>query len=64
MLIAIGQIAVAVGAIAGLIVILYKTYWSPKAKARKEAKKAAIKAIDKGDVTGITRFFDRIRKPR
>ena len=59
----ITAVATAIGALAGLIVILYKHY-SPKAKARRKAKEDGKKAIDNGDVSGVTGFFDRIRLRR
>jgi len=60
----IGQIMAVLAGLVGLATVVYKTWLCPRAKARRQAKKDAIEAIDRGDVTGVTRFFDRIRKPR
>ena len=58
----IAQIAAAIAALAGLAALLWKGWFSPKAKARREAAKAGQKAADEGDTSGITASFDKLRQ--
>lgn len=58
----ITAIAGALAAIAGLLTILYKVYWSPAAKRKKKALEDGKKAVDEGDVSGITSAFDKLRR--
>ena len=46
----LAKVLAAIGAIATLLTLLYKTYWSPRAKRRNEAIKKAVEVID--DVNG------------
>lgn len=59
---AIATIAGAITAICGIITILYKYYWSPKAKLRRKALENGRKAVDNGDVSGVTDAFDKLRR--
>ncbi len=61
MITVLGQIAATIGAIIGLLMILYQTYWSPRAKARQQAVKDGQEAADKLDASGVTAAFDRLR---
>ncbi len=58
----IATIAGAIGAICGLLALLYKHYWSPKAKRRRKAVTEGHKAVDEGSVSSITLFFDKLRR--
>ncbi len=58
----IGAIAAAVAALAGLVSLIWTAWLSPRAKARRKALEAGKQAVDDGDVSGITGFFDKIRK--
>ena len=64
MLVAIGQIAAAIAALAGLVTLIYKVWLSPRAKARRQALKEGQQAVDVGDRSGIIAFFDKIRRGR
>jgi len=54
----ITQVAAAVAALAGLITIIYKYYLSPKAKAKRNAKRKFDKAVDDGDRIGVIDAFN------
>lgn len=58
----IGSIAGAIGAVAGLLVILYKTYWSPRAKARRQAVTDGQQAAKDLDASGVTASFDKLNR--
>ena len=58
----IAGIAGALTAIAGLLTILYKHYLSPMAKRKRQALKDGKKAVDDGNVSGITSAFDKLRR--
>jgi len=58
----ITQALAVIAAIAGVIVLVYKNYWSPKAKARKDALLEVKKAINDRDPSKITANFDRINR--
>ncbi len=60
----IAQIAAAIAALAGLVVLLWTQWLSPKAKARREAAKMGQKAADKGDTSAVTAAFDRLRRDK
>lgn len=60
----IGQIAAAIAALTGLAVILYKQWWSPKAKARRESLAKGKQAASELDASGVTAEFDRQRRSR
>ena len=64
MLVAIGQIAVALAAIIGLITLLYRQYWSPKAKRRRQDLETAKKAADELDPSGVTAGFNRLNRDK
>ncbi len=60
LIVEIGQIAAAIGALAGLITLLWKYWLSPQAKARKLIIKEGKKAIDDRDISKITRIIDKL----
>ena len=62
MLTIIGQIAAALAAIVGLALVIFKTYWEPRAKARRQAAEEGKKAADRLDASAITAAFDKLRK--
>ena len=64
MLVLIGQICAVLAAVAGLLTILYKAYWCPKAKARRKAVKSGQEAAEKLDPSGVTSAFDRLRNKK
>jgi len=55
-------IATAIGAMCGLLSLLYKHWWSPKAKRRRKALRNGHKAVNEGDASGITSAFDKLRR--
>jgi len=56
------QVAIAVGSIATLLTVLYRTYWSPAAKAKRQALEDGRKANEKQDISGITSAYDRLNR--
>ena len=58
----IATIAGAITALAGILTIFYKLYLSPAAKLKKKALSDGEKAVDEGDVSGITSSFDRLNR--
>jgi len=57
----IAAIVGGVGALFGFITVLYRTFWSPKAKARRQALVDGKQAIKNGDASKITSAFDKLR---
>ena len=55
-------IASAIGALCGLLVLLYRHYLSPRAKLRRKAVTDGHKAVEEGSVSGITSAFDKLRR--
>lgn len=56
------KIFAALGAIATLFTLLYKNYWSPKAKRKKKAVDNGIKAVDSGDKKKVLDAFDSLNR--
>lgn len=59
---AIAAIAGAIAALCGLLALLYRQYWSPIAKRKRQAVVDGHKAVDEGDTSAITSAFDKLRK--
>lgn len=58
----IAAIAGAITGLCSLLMIFYKLFLSPAAKRKKQALKDGKDAVDKGDVSGITSAFDKLRR--
>ena len=60
----IAQVAAAIAALAVLAALLWRTYWSPRAKVRRKAVEDGKKAVDNRDPSAITAAFDRLRRKK
>lgn len=58
----IGQVAAAIAALAGLAAVVWKKWLSPRARARRKALEEGKEAVEDGNVSGITAFWDKIRR--
>ena len=58
----VGEIAAAVAAVFGLLTILWTQWLSPKAKRRREAMEKGQEAAEDLDSSGVTAFFDKLRR--
>ena len=56
----VSEIAGAVAAVFGLLLVIWKQWISPKAKARRKAVKDGAQAADDLDPSGVTSAFDKI----
>lgn len=56
------QAFIALGAIATLLTVLYRTYFSPAAKAKRQALADGQKANEKQDISGITSAYNRLNR--
>ncbi len=64
MLVLIGQIAAVLAGVVGLVTILYKTYWSPKAKQRRKDLEEGIEAAEELNPSGVTSAFNRLNRDK
>ena len=56
------QAIIAVAGLISAIVVAYMRWWSPQAKARREALKDGQAAIKKQDASGVTSAFDKLNR--
>jgi hypothetical protein len=62
MLTSIAQIAGAISAVCGLIFLVYRLWFNPEAKRRKEAVREGIDAVKQGDTSRLTFVLNRLNR--
>lgn len=58
----IAQVSAAIAAVAGLAFLIYRNYFAPAAKAKRQALAQGQQGVDAGDASGVTAAFDKLNK--
>ena len=62
MIVLIGQALAVIAGLIGLLAVWWKYFGSPRAKARRQAVKDVMQAIDERDPSKVTASFDELNK--